>query len=102
MSDPFRKTEFTGTPTQLRTMYEHGWGIASIMERTGKSYVEVFSKLLEAGTHLITGGPHETCPPSHDHSLAIAHANGAKCCVPTARHRSRRQVRLEAALRSVS
>lgn len=74
------KLQFTGTPTQLRAMYDHGWGIAEIMERTGKPYIEVRGKLLEAGTELITGGPHDTSDCEHDHSLAVDHANGATCC----------------------
>lgn len=72
--------EFTGTPTQLRAMYEHGWGIYEIMTRTQKPYIEVRSKLLEAGTNLITGGPHDMTDCLHDHSLATMHAQGATCC----------------------
>lgn len=72
--------QFTGTPSQLRAMYEHGWGIYEIMMRTGKPYIEVRSKLLEAGTHLITGGPHDQKDCMHDHTLAIMHDQGATCC----------------------
>lgn len=87
--------EFTASPSQLRAMYEHGWGIAEIMYRTGKAYIEVISKLSEAGTKLITGGPHDTSDcVRHDHALAVAHENGATCCVCTAKPRSRRQARL--------
>lgn len=68
---------FTGSPVQMRAMYEHGYQIAEIMEVTGKSYMEVRSRLLEAGTTLITGGPHDLEHCLHDHSLADAHATGA-------------------------
>lgn len=78
---------FTGTPSQLRAMYEHGWGIAEIMERTGKPYIEVRGKLLEAGTKLITGGPHDTSECEHDHSLEIMHDQGATCCRVRVRRR---------------
>jgi len=74
--------EFTGTPKQMRVMYEHGWGVAEIMERSGKSYEQVMMGLREAGTVLITGGPHDTGKCLHNHDLADAHARGARCCEP--------------------
>ena len=82
--------QFTGTPRQLREMYEHGWGIAEIMERTGKEYIEVRSRLLEAGTVLITGGPHDTDDCDHQHWLTEAHENGAPCCEANPRLRPNR------------
>lgn len=72
---------------ELRAMYEHGWGIAKIMEYTGKPYIEVRGKLLEAGTTLITGGPHDTNECWHDHSLAVMHDQGATCCRVRVRRR---------------
>lgn len=85
--------EFTGTPTQLRAMYEHGWGIYEIMTRTGKPYIEVRSKLLEAGTTLITGGPHDVYDCLHDHSLAVSHESGATCCRANPRLRPKHERR---------
>jgi hypothetical protein len=70
------KIEFTGSPTQMRAMYEHGYSLLQIMEMTGKAYIEVRTRLLEAGTTLLTGGPHATDYCRHDHSLAGAHARG--------------------------
>lgn len=64
------------TPTKLRAMYEHGYGIAVIMDMTGAPYIEVFTKLRDAGTTLITGGPHDTTRCQHDHTLAAKHASG--------------------------
>ncbi len=74
--------EFTGTPSQMRAMYEHGWGVAEIMYQSGKTYEQVTTGLRESGTTLVTGGPHAftSCRGRHDHTLAHAHANGARCC----------------------
>jgi len=87
-----RKIEFTGSPTQMRAMYEHGYGMVEIMSMTGKAYIEVRTGLLEAGTTLLTGGPHETDYCRHDHTLARAHARG-ECrhpVTPGLRPRTRR------------
>lgn len=92
--DPFSKTEFTGSAAQLRVMYEHGWGITEIMARTAKPYIEVITRLQSAGTKLITGGPHDTTDCLHHHELETEHANGATCCVCTAKPRSRRELRI--------
>ncbi len=96
---PRRKSEpieFKATPLQMRAMYEHGWGIIQIMERTGKDYGEVYARLLDAGTRLVTSGPHDfsTCRGRHNHRLAYAHAKGAACCECTVRPRSRRERRI--------
>lgn len=64
------------TPMQMRVMYEHGFGIARIMEETGKSYETVYNRLRDAATNLVTGGPHDVEHCSHDHSLALLHENG--------------------------
>lgn len=76
MLHPTRKIEFTGSPTQIRAMYEHGYSMLDIMTMTGQGYIEVRTKALEAGTTLITGGPHATDYCRHDHTLARAHARG--------------------------
>lgn len=61
------KLEFSPTPTRLRNMYESGRGVYEIMDITGLDYSEVLSRLREAGTRLITGGPHDTSKCRHRH-----------------------------------
>jgi len=61
------KLEFSSTPTRLRIMYESGRGVYEIMDLTGLDYPEVISRLREAGTRLITGGPHDTSKCHHRH-----------------------------------
>ena len=73
------------TPQAMRQMYESGYGVARIMAYTGYPYIEVRDKLLDSGTHLITGGPHDVDRCRHDHRLAGLHARGATCCTPLTR-----------------
>ena len=61
------KLEFRPTPTRLRVMYESGMGVCEIMNLTGLDYPEVITRLRDAGTHLITGGPHDTSKCHHPH-----------------------------------
>lgn len=72
--------EFTGSVPQLREMYEGGHGISQIMTETGLDYERTMTKLKAGGVRLITGGPHDTDACQHDHTLAVAHRNGARCC----------------------
>lgn len=74
--------EYGATPTKMRTMYEHGFGIALIMGLTGRSYEEVLMKLRQSGTRLITGGPHDVEHCRHDHSLEALHQPGGSCLHP--------------------
>lgn len=81
--------EFSGTPSQLRAMYEHGYGISEIMELSGLPYGEVLPRLTAAGTSLITGGPHDISRCHHPHYLAEDHATG-RCVHPAGSKRRAR------------
>lgn len=92
--------EYGVTPTKMRIMYEHGYGVARIMELTGRSYEEVQTKLRGSGVRLITGGPHDLEHCRHDHSLEPLHEPGGSCIHPvtsrryTAKERKARQAEL--------
>lgn len=65
------------TGPAMRQMYESGYGVMRILEYTGMSYIDVHTRLVEAGTALITGGPHDTERCRHEHWLSEKHANGS-------------------------
>jgi hypothetical protein len=87
--------EYGVTPSKMRIMYEHGYGVALIMELTGRAYEEVTTKLRQSGTRLITGGPHDVEHCRHDHSLEALHEPGGSCTHPvTSRRYTQRERRL--------
>lgn len=90
--------EYGVTPTKMRTMYEHGFGIARIIELTGRQYEEVLTKLRQAGTRLITGGPHDVEHCRHDHGLEALHEPGGSCLHPVTSKRYTAKERKERAL----
>ena len=61
------KVEFTGSPSQIRTMYGSGKGIKEIMDATGEDYEAVKNALEATRTRLTTGGPHNTSKCRHNH-----------------------------------
>lgn len=82
--------EFTGNHSQLKALYESGYGVAAIMATSGLDYERVITRLKAAGVTLITGGPHDVTKCHHAHDVAQHHENGARCCEPKSGRRRAR------------